>query len=69
VENSTTFQIITIIIGIVISGTYPLFGAYLKMQEKKFTKLFSGYDKIEGIEKAIEYLRDELNRLRDKQGE
>jgi hypothetical protein len=69
VENSATFEIVCVVLGIIISGSYPLFFTYLKMQEKKFTKLFSGFDKIKGIEKAIEYLKDELNRLRDKQGE
>lgn len=68
-ENSTIIQIILAVIGVVISGSYPLFSLFLKNQEKKFTKLFSKTDKLEGIEKDIEWIKDELGRLRDKQGE
>lgn len=72
-ENSTAFQVITVIIGLIICGTYPLFGAYLKSKEKKFDILFEKTDEIEkilpAIKKDIDYMKEEINRLRDKQGE
>ena len=72
-ENSATFKIIIAIAGVLISGSYPLFGMYLRMQEKKFTKLFAKTDKLEEVlpemQTDIKWLKKELCRLRDKQGE
>jgi ethanolamine transporter EutH len=69
VEDFTVIKIIGYIVTVLISGSYPLFGMYLKMQEKKFTKLFGKTDKLEeilpGIKKDIEWIKEELGRLRD----
>jgi len=73
VENSTIIQIILAALALVISGSYPLFGMYLKSQGRKFDILFEKTDKLEkllpGIEKDICWIKKEINRLRDKQGE
>ena len=72
-EDSTIIQIISVIFGIAISGSYPVFGMYLKNQGRKFDILFEKTDKLEkllpGIEKDICWIKKEINRLRDKQGE
>jgi hypothetical protein len=76
VENSTIIEIILAIIGILISGSYPLFGMYLKAQGRKFDILFGKTDELEKIlpkvQTDIKWLKDGLKELRDlqnKQGE